>query len=202
MNWLQIFSQKLKTDLYSTDFNDQLVAHDSSAFLKEAWHRADTRGLVTQASFADLVTYLPCDLMTKVDIASMAHGLEVRCPMLDYRLVEFAMSLPSALKLRHFRGKAILKDAFGESLPPAIWRRPKMGFGVPIARWFRGELRPMIYELLLAPDARVNSFFNTSALQRLVVEHDSGKQNHGYRLWSLLMLEAWMRTWQGKSRGA
>lgn len=202
MNWLQIFSQKFKTDLYSTDFNDQLVAHDSSAFLKEAWHRADTRGLVTQASFADLVTYLPCDLMTKVDIASMAHGLEVRCPMLDYRLVEFAMSLPSALKLRHFRGKAILKDAFGESLPPAIWRRPKMGFGVPIARWFRGELRPMIYEFLLAPDARVNSFFNTSALQRLVIEHDSGKQNHGYRLWSLLMLEAWMRTWQGKSRGA
>jgi asparagine synthase (glutamine-hydrolysing) len=202
MNWLQIFSQKFKTDLYSTDFNDQLVAHDSSAFLKEAWHRAETRSLVTQASFADLVTYLPCDLMTKVDIASMAHGLEVRCPMLDYRLVEFAMSLPSALKLRHFRGKAILKDAFGESLPPAIWRRPKMGFGVPIARWFRGELRPMIYEFLLAPDARVNSFFNTSALQRLVIEHDSGKQNHGYRLWSLLMLEAWMRTWQGKSRGA
>lgn len=202
MNWLQVFSQKLKTDLYSTDFNNQLVAHDSSAFIREAWDRADTRGLVTQASFADLVTYLPCDLMTKVDIASMAHGLEVRCPMLDYRLVEFAMSLPSALKLRNFRGKAILKDAFGKCLPPIIWRRPKMGFGVPIARWFRGELRPMIYELLLAPDTRVNSFFNTSALQRLVVEHDSGKQNHGYRLWSLLMLEAWMRTWQDKSRGA
>lgn len=202
MSWLQIFSQKFKTDLYSTDFNSQLAAHDSSAFLKEAWQRADTRDLVTQASFADLVTYLPCDLMTKVDIASMAHGLEVRCPMLDYRLVEFAMSLPSALKLRHFRGKAILKDAFGKSLPPAIWRRPKMGFGIPIARWFRRELRPMIYELLLAPDARVNSFFNMSALQRLVVEHDSGKQNHGYRLWSLLMLEAWMRTWQDKSRGA
>lgn len=202
MNWLQIFSRKLKTDLYSDDFNNQLASHDSYAFLNEAWHRADTRDLITQASFADLVTYLPCDLMTKVDIASMAHGLEVRCPMLDYRLVEFAMSLPIALKLRHFRGKAILKDAFGKSLPPAIWRRPKMGFGVPIARWFKGELRPMIYQLLLAPDARVNSFLDASALQRLVVEHDSGKQNHGYRLWSLLMLEAWMRTWLNKLRPA
>lgn len=77
-----------------------------------------------------------------------------------------------------------------------------MGFGVPIARWFKGELRPMIYQLLLAPDARVNSFLDASALQRLVVEHDSGKQNHGYRLWSLLMLEAWMRTWLNKLRPA
>ena len=98
---------------------------------------------MTAFSLADLVTYLPCDLMTKVDIASMAHSLECRQPFLDYRLVELAASFPAAWKFRRGQGKRILRRAFGDLLPNEIWTRRKMGFGVPLDHWFRNELRPL-----------------------------------------------------------
>jgi asparagine synthase (glutamine-hydrolysing) len=168
--------------------------------LRAAWHRSRGRDAVTSASLADLVTYLPCDLMTKVDIASMAHSLEVRAPFLDHRLVAFAASLPMKLKLRGGRGKRLLQDAFGELLPREIWRRQKMGFGVPLDHWFRHELKDLATDLLLAPKARLAEFVRPEAVQSLWTEHQQRRFDHSARLWALVMLESWLREWTGQPR--
>jgi asparagine synthase (glutamine-hydrolysing) len=149
--------------------------------------------LVSCASTADLQTYMPCDLMTKVDIASMAHSLEVRQPLLDYRLVEWAASLPSHLKLRGRKGKRLLMDTYKHLLPKEIWHRPKMGFGVPIAKWFRTSLRDRTYDALLGQDAKCHEYFRREAIASLVDEHMTGRGNQAYRLWNLLFLEQWLR---------
>ncbi len=195
LNWLQIFPESLRADLYRDDFVATLPPEDPFEFLERCWRRSEGRDLVSRASISDLLSYIPCDLMTKVDIASMAHGLEVRQPMLDYRLVEFAASMPVRHKFRGRRGKLILRDALGDLIPPSIFTRPKMGFGVPIARWFRRELRPLVHDTVLATDARIARFFRPDRVAELVRSHESGERNHGYRLWNLLMLEVWMRRW-------
>jgi asparagine synthase (glutamine-hydrolysing) len=125
----------------------------------------------------------------------MAHGLEVRQPMLDHRLVELAASLPVSLKFRGNRGKLILQDAFGSKLPKGIFTRPKMGFGIPIAAWFRNELKPLVHDTLLAPDARIANYFRSDVVAELCRAHETNEQNHGYRLWNLLILEKWLRRW-------
>jgi asparagine synthase (glutamine-hydrolysing) len=125
----------------------------------------------------------------------MAHGLEVRAPLLDYRVVEFAASLPMKLKLRGGRGKRLLFDAFGDLLPREIWRRKKMGFGVPLDHWFRGELKELTNDLLLADSARVNALLRPEAIRLLWNEHQQRRFDHSARLWTLVMLESWMREW-------
>jgi asparagine synthase (glutamine-hydrolysing) len=143
------------------------------------------------------MTYLPCDLLVKVDIASMAHGLEARSPFLDHKVVELAGKIPIDRKLRLTRrgleGKLILKDTFGHLLPRPILTRRKMGFGVPIASWFRGELKELLHDVLLSRTALERGYFNPKQLEQLVNEHTSGVRDHGYPLWSLLMLELWHR---------
>ncbi len=193
MNWIQIFGEASRLDLYRDSFIEQLPDRNPVLFLADAWRRAGKRDLVSCASTADLQTYLPCDLMTKVDIASMAHSLEARQPMLDYRLVEWAAALPSHLKLRDRRGKCLLMDTYHDLLPKAIWNRSKMGFGVPIAKWFKTSLRDRTYDALLGPDAKCHSFFRREAIETLVEEHMSGRSNQAYRLWNLLFLELWLR---------
>lgn len=195
LNWLQIFPESLRASLYNDAFVEQLPDADPFDFLNTAWQRSEGRDVVTRASMSDVLTYLPCDLNTKVDIASMAHGLEVRQPMLDYRVVEFAASMPVNLKFRGRRGKLILQDTFGSLIPPQIWTRSKMGFGVPIATWFRNELRGKVCDLLLGADARINAYMRPEAVAALVNSHLNNEQNHGYRLWNLLILEAWLRRW-------
>ena len=193
MNWIQIFGEASRLDLYQESFIEQLPDRNPVDFLRNAWNKAGKRDLLSCASVADLQTYMPCDLMTKVDIASMAHSLEARQPMLDYRLVEWAASLPSHLKLKGTRGKKLLMDTYHDLLPNEIWHRPKMGFGVPIAKWFRTSLRDRTMDALLGADARCHAIFRPEAIRALVEEHMSGKGNQAYRLWNLLMLELWMR---------
>ena len=195
VEWIGIFNESWRARLYREEFVHQLPDADPVDFLSQAWQAADRRDPVTAASLADLVTYLPCDLMTKVDIASMAHSLEVRQPFLDYRLVEFAAALPIGLKFRRGRGKRLLRKAFGELLPEAIWNRPKMGFGVPLDRWFRNELRELTHDVLLAQSARNRDYFRPDQVQELVEQHERGQADHAYRLWSLLVLELWLRRW-------
>jgi asparagine synthase (glutamine-hydrolysing) len=196
MNWLQIFPEMLRAELYTDSMVESLDANcDPFEFFNAAWKRSGNRDVVSKASLADLQTYLPGDLMCKVDIASMAHGLEVRQPMLDYRIIEFAASLPVGLKFRGRRGKLLLDDGFHDRIPAKIWRRPKMGFGVPIADWFRGPLKAMTNDLLLSHNAKTSQYLRLDVVQRLVEEHQSGKVNHCYRLWNLLVLEKWLRRW-------
>jgi asparagine synthase (glutamine-hydrolysing) len=193
MNWIQIFGEAQRGNLYREDFIERLPPIDPVDFVRQAWRNVGDRDLITRASLGDLQTYLPCDLMTKVDIASMAHSLEVRQPLLDYRLVEYAASLPSQLKWRGRRGKRILQDAFGDLLPAEIWTRKKMGFGIPIAQWFRGALSDRTESMLVSSDTQCREFFREEALSDIVSRHMNEQSNEGYRLWNLLMLELWLR---------
>lgn len=190
--WISIFHEARRAELYRDEFLEQLSAGDPFEFLEAAWRRSAGRDPVTAASLADLTTYLPCDLMTKVDIASMAHGLECRQPLLDHHLVEFAASLPMELKFRRGRGKRLLRAAFGDLLPPAIWQRPKMGFGVPLDHWFRGALRSLTRDALLSPSARCHTWFHSDVLRQLIEQHETGQFDHAYRLWALVFLELWL----------
>ncbi len=195
MNWIQIFPEGMRADLYQPQFVERLPDEDPFQFFEGAWTETQGRDLISQASLSDLVTYLPCDLMTKVDIASMAHGLECRQPFLDYRLVEFAAALPSKLKFRGGKGKRLLRDTFDKLLPRQIWERRKMGFGVPLGVWFRRELRELTAARLLGTDARCHQFFRPEAIEQIFNQHQSGRVNHSYRLWNLLMFESWLRRW-------
>lgn len=195
MNWLQIFPEGMRADLYQPAFLESLPNEDPFQFFEGAWIETQGRDLISQASLSDLVTYLPCDLMTKVDIASMAHGLECRQPFLDYRLVEFAAALPSKLKFRGGKGKRLLRDTFDKLLPRQIWERRKMGFGVPLGVWFRNELRELTQSRLLGVDARCHQYFRPEAIETIFNQHLTGRVNHSYRLWNLLMFESWLRRW-------
>ncbi len=194
-DWIGIFNETRRAELYTDEFVEKLSADDPFDFLLRAYQKSEHRDPVTAVSLADLTTYLTCDLNNKVDIASMAHGLEVRQPFLDHRLVEFAAALPIKHKFRWLKGKRILKSAFGEMLPEAIWNRPKMGFGVPLDYWFRNELREMTHDLLLSSRAVERGYFRKETVQRLLSEHESKTFDHAYRLWSLLVLELWHREW-------
>jgi asparagine synthase (glutamine-hydrolysing) len=197
LDWISIFNETRRAALYSDEFLARLPDSDPFAFLNSAWKRMKGRDAVTTASLADLVTYLPCDLMTKVDIASMAHSLECRAPFLDYRVVEFAASLPRRLKYRRGKGKRLLRAAFGDLLPKEIWTRKKMGFGVPLDHWFRNELKPLTHDLLLSADTKSRRFFREESVKILVEQHEQKQFDHSARLWALVMLEMWLREWAG-----
>ena len=197
MNWIQIFSEAARVELYRDDFLESLPNRDPADFVGRAWDRSSKRDLITKASLGDVLTYIPCDLMTKVDIASMAHSLEVRQPFLDYRLVEWAATLPVSLKFRWGRGKQLLHDAFAGWIPDIIWKRPKMGFGVPIGRWFRGPLRAKAESMLLSNDTRCTTYFRPEAIKSLVDRHMDGTRDEAYRLWNLFFFEAWLRKQNG-----
>ena len=141
----------------------------------------------------DLETYLPGDLLPKSDIASMAHSLELRSPLLDHRVVELGLALPDHLKRHGREGKIALRRAFARDLPPDVSQRGKSGFGVPLAAWFRGELRPLARELLLDESARARGWFRPAAVERLLDEHSAGRADNGHRIWTLVMLELWQR---------
>jgi asparagine synthase (glutamine-hydrolysing) len=144
------------------------------------------------AGFADLETYLPNDILAKVDIASMANGLEVRCPFLDREVVDLALRMPAELR----RGKGVLRRAFRDLLPPSILERGKMGFGVPLTQWLRGSLRPLLEDALSTLAAR--GLLEPGEIRRLLAEHLSGAADHRDRLWLLLVLELWHRRFLGR----
>lgn len=195
LDWISIFNATRRHDMYSAEFAAALAGHDSFDFLEQYLGAIDQRDPVTAIALTDLQTYLPCDLMTKVDIASMAHSLECRQPFLDHRLVELAASLPIEWKFVRGKGKRLLRDVFGDLLPSDIWERRKMGFGVPLDHWFRHELRDLTHDLLLSERSRQRGFFSPGYVSELIRQHDESEFDHSHRLWALLVLEAWLREW-------
>ena len=151
--------------------------------------------LVAGANRADIHTYLPDDLMVKVDVATMAHGLEARAPLLDHELLEWAAALPDTIKMTRGALKGLFKSAMQPYLPRAILDRPKRGFGCPVDRWLRGELKEMAYDILLSQSARERGLFRPGYVRRLLDEHCAARFDHQNRLWALLMLESWFRMW-------
>jgi len=137
--------------------------------------------------------YLPDCLMVKSDVASMANGLEVRCPFLDHRLAEFAATIPSAMKRDSDGGKRILKRAVKDLLPPEILGKPKTGFGVPLAKWFRGELSDLLRGTLLDERASRRGLLDGRFVKKMVDEQIGGRRDWSNRLWAFLVLELWFR---------
>lgn len=151
-------------------------------------------GLIDRMRFNDMVTYLPDDILQKVDRASMAVALEARPPFLDHRLVEFAWRLPQRFLIRDGRSKWLLRNVLDRYVPSELLERPKMGFGIPLAQWLRGPLRDWADDLIEAPDYG-GGLLSPAPARRLWAEHIGGRRNHAYQLWTLVMFEAWRRRW-------
>jgi asparagine synthase (glutamine-hydrolysing) len=156
---------------------------------------AEADSLVSGANWADIHTYLPDDLMVKVDVASMAHGLETRSPLLDHVFMEWAAEIPEQLKLARGETKALFKSAMEPYLPNELLYRPKMGFGCPIDHWFRSELKEFAYDVLLSRGATERGLFRPDYVRCLLDEHCALSRDHHTRLWALLMLELWFQMW-------
>jgi len=166
---------------------------DSGDLLLERYRESDAEDIIDATLDVDVNSYLPDDLLVKVDIATMAHGLEGRSPLVDHEFMEFCASLPSDFKLRGRVKKYILKRAVGDLVPSAIIDRPKMGFGVPLDHWLRNELRALAYDVLLSAGSVARGYFRKEVVQRLLDEHVRRARDWHYQLWNLLMLELWQR---------
>jgi len=189
-------SAALRQQLYSASFKRELQGYSALAVFRAHAKRAPTDHPLLLAQYLDLKTWLPGDILTKVDRASMAHSLEVRVPLLDHRLVEWASSLPPGLKLRGSTSKYILKKTLEADLPHDVLYRTKMGFNVPLAAWLRGPLAQRARDALLAGAIAECGYFEPAVLDRLVRQHAAGRHDHSATLWSLLMLDAFLRHMQ------
>jgi asparagine synthase (glutamine-hydrolysing) len=182
-----------KHALYSTGVRHALGGFDAELLL--ARHFVRFAGLPPQSRMMrfDFETYLPEDVLTKVDRMSMAHSIESRVPLLDNEVIEFAARLPTHLKIAGTRRKHVLKKAAQRLLPASILERPKQGFGVPLAHWFKGELSGLFSDVLASPRTRQRGYFEPAFVDRLIAEHRSGRRDHNLRLWQLLVFELWHR---------
>jgi asparagine synthase (glutamine-hydrolysing) len=192
-HWLCHFSTDMKAGLYTPAFSEQVGGTDSFELLYERYREAQADDFLDRTLYADAMMYLPDDLLVKVDVASMANSLEARSPLLDHEFMEFAARIPSGLKLKGRTTKHILKEALRGILPDEVLFREKMGFGVPIDHWFRGELREMAYDTLLGTRAAARGYFRQEEVRRILGEHTSGAWNWHSHVWNLLMLELWHR---------
>ena len=198
--WVTIFSEPAKARLYTPEFRAAVNGSDPVDVLLRAYAATRTHDVVDATLGADVATYLPDDLLVKIDIATMAHALEARSPMVDHRFMEFAASIPSALKLKGGITKHIFKRAVRHLLPPAILERPKQGFGVPLEHWFREPLRDLTRETLLGRRSVERGLFDAREVERLLDEHVRGRSRHDPQLWTLLMLELWFQRFIDASR--
>jgi len=190
---VMIFNPDLKAEVCDAGFLADAGGRQANRFLAEAFATSDAADFVDSVLDVDVNYYLSDCLLVKVDIATMAHGLEGRSPMLDHEFMEFAASLPSNLKLRGRTTKYIFKRAVRDLIPAEIIDRPKKGFGVPLGAWFRKDLREMSGDLLLDGRLAARGYFKANAVQRLLEEHWSGAAAWQNQLWSLVMLESWHR---------
>jgi asparagine synthase (glutamine-hydrolysing) len=191
-NWCSFFpgaAHELLTFPHPEEVEEAVAAHFRS-FLTEA-HDATP---LSRLLYLNFCTYLPEDLLVKMDRTTMAHGLEARSPFLDTALVEFAAKLPDKYKLRGFSTKYVLRKTFDDLIPPAILRRGKMGFGVPLGAWFRGPSRPFLMEHLESKDSRLYSHVRREAVTELLEGHLTEKRDYGQQLFCLLTLEIWLRS--------
>ena len=191
--WRTIFSSALKSALYSSAMQAFVGSSDSFKHRVQLFRDTPNLDWVTKLQLWDLQVYLPDDLMVKTDRATMAHGLEARCPFLDHTFIERLSEMPSALKVHGWSTKYVLKEAMKGLLPPEILNRSKQGFAVPVSHWFRGELREMAEDILLSAPSVGRGYFQRKGVENLIQTHVRGTADHGHRLWALINLELWHR---------
>jgi asparagine synthase (glutamine-hydrolysing) len=190
---IMIFDRDLKAEICEPSFLAAAGQPDAASIVLDAFEQSDAEAFLDSVLDVDVRYYLTDCLLVKVDIATMAHGLEGRSPMLDHEFMEFAASLPAEMKLRGNETKYIFKRAVRDLVPHEIIDRPKKGFGVPLAAWFRGDLREMSGDLLIGGRLSQRGYFKRGAVERLLQEHWRGAAEWQDQLWSLLMLESWHR---------
>ncbi|MGF1606911.1 MAG: XrtA/PEP-CTERM system amidotransferase [Rhodothalassiaceae bacterium] len=178
--------------LYSDAFRRDLQGYRTQHLFRTHMDQAPTDDHLARIQYLDMKTYLPGDILTKVDRASMAHGLEVRVPILDHPFVEWSGSLPSSMKLKDGEGKYVFKKALEPFVPADILYRPKMGFGVPISRWFRGPLKSRLQGLVGHEALRDTGYFNEASLARMIEDHLGCVRDHGQALWAMFMFAGFL----------
>ncbi len=191
--WMSAFHGPLREQALQPDFLALTNDRRPEEVVRVPWDASTATSLLDRMLDVDVNTFLPADLLVKMDIATMAYSVEGRSPLLDHRLMEFTASLPAQLKLRGRTGKRLLRSAFRDILPEPILSRSKMGFGVPLSHWFRGELRDLPGEVLLGAGSRVHAYVKPAAIGRMIQEHHDRTADHSLRLWVLLQLEMWHR---------
>jgi asparagine synthase (glutamine-hydrolysing) len=193
LRWISAFNEQAKQSLYTDAFRHETANFHTVEVIKPWFVKANGAGIVDAALLTDSMTYLPNDLLVKMDIASMTVSLEARSPFLDHHVMEFAASLPEKLKLRRITTKYLLKRVLRTLVPEENLTRAKMGFGVPIAHWFRGAMQPFLRETLLSDRALARGLFKPDSVRRIIDEHVGHRDAHEHRLWSMLMLELWFQ---------
>jgi len=188
-----LMSDAMRRQLFSPKFKAELQGYGAIEVMRGHAANSPTDDPLSMIQYLDMKTYLPGDILTKVDRASMAHALEVRVPLLDHKLVEWISGLPSDMKLRGSEGKYVFKKALEPYLSEDILYRKKMGFAVPLASWFRGPLKQRVRESLLGATLLDTGIFNQAYLAELVEAHQSGRRDYSGPIWSLLMFEAFLR---------
>jgi asparagine synthase (glutamine-hydrolysing) len=192
-NSISIFRSDEKLRLLSRDFQASLGGYDSIEVLQHHYDRAETDDPLSRIQYVDIKTYLPDDILAKVDRASMAVSLEVRAPLLDHQLMELIAKIPSSMKLRGTTGKYIFKKAMADVLPKDILHRRKQGFAVPLARWFRGDLRDLAHDAIFSRD---DGILDKTYLNKVWDEHQRGTYDRSSHLWAVLMYREWREKFQ------
>jgi len=197
LHGVSICSDEFRGQLFSPQLRRDLRGYSSTEVFRSAVAGKDFADPISLVQYLDYKTYLPGDILTKVDRASMAHSLEVRTPFLDYEFVEWAARLPADVKLRGGEGKHILKQALRPLLPAEVLFRSKMGFAVPLDVWFRGSLRQHIADVVRGPRLAGSGLFDAAFLDRIVRDHQSGRRDYSAPLWSLLMFDGFLQAQGG-----
>lgn len=191
--WMMFLNSAEKDALYASDLRATLSEDLSAEYFMGYFEKAKRFDSLAQQQYVDVKTYLADDIMTKVDRMSMAVSLEAREPLLDYRIVEFALNLPPHMKLNGSRTKSILRDAVKRLVPDLVLEKPKQGFSIPMKHWLRTSLKPMMLDLLSKDSLGQHGYFNQQVISKWIQEHLDGRANHSHRLWSLMVFELWRR---------
>jgi len=189
--WMMFMHQADKQQLYSPDVAAALRPFAAQGIIEQYFAQFAGADPLAQQQYVDLKTYLVDNILVKVDRMSMAASLEARVPLLDHRLVEFALNLPPHLKLNGGETKAILRRLMADRLPPEVLNKPKEGFSIPLKHWLRHELRPLLTDLLAPDTVRRRGYFDPAVVSTWVAEHMRQKANHSHRLWALMVFELW-----------
>src|SRR5262249_31542844 len=189
--------QAFLVDLLHADVQASLARNGHNDLFASYFATVSTNADLTRMQYLDIKTYLPEDILTKVDRTSMLNSLEARVPLLDHKLLEFAARIPASLMFRQGEGKYIFKRLLGTLLPPTLLTRPKMGFAVPLVHWFRSSMEGYVRDVLFSRHSLERGFFNRQGIERILAEHRKGFTDRSLDIWRLLVFEHWYQHYLG-----